>query len=426
MFIEEKKNSQIYQDSDNVYKPEDEIEASNFIKEIYKKNLPTEIIGTNTKNFIGNKLQCAKVLDLSRLSGIVEYLPEELYIKVKACTPISLIEESLEKNNQQLAFEPIDFGYLKNSKPNKGTAAGQLSCNFSGSRRFKVGSLRDHILGFRGVNGKGDIIKSGGTVVKNVTGYDLSKLVTGSFGTLIALTEITFKVLPKKDSISTLVIYSEDNKVITDLFNQLASTSNEISGAVYIPNEPNNKNYAKNKKKIFKFNDLKYEGSFVAIRIEGSKKSIDERIQNISLELQIKKMKTSILDFYQSKLFWEKINNLELFSGTKNNLLRAVIPPARGLDLMHYLKNNFKYYIDWCGSLFWIEVLEEENIQIKEIKKTIINLGGYLTIVKKSESLSFDVDPFTVNDTRLLLSKKIKESFDPKKILNPGKMYRGL
>ena len=426
MFTEEKKNSQISQDSDNVYKPVDEIETSNFIKEIYKKNLPTEIVGANTKNFIGNKLQCAKVLDLSRLSGIVEYLPEELYIKVKACTPISLIEESLEKNNQQLAFEPIDFGYLKDSKPNKGTAAGQLSCNFSGSRRFKVGSLRDHILGFRGVNGKGDIIKSGGTVVKNVTGYDLSKLVTGSFGTLTALTEITFKVLPKKDSISTLVIYSEDNKIISDLFDQLLSSSNEISGAVYIPVEPNNKNYTKNIEKIFKFNNLKSEEPFVAVRIEGSKKSIDERIQDISQELQTNKMKTSILDFYQSKLFWEKINNLELFSGTKNNLLRAVIPTATSLDLMKYLKNNFKYYIDWCGSLFWIEVLEKENIQIKEMKETIINLGGYLTIVKKSESLSSDIDIFTINDTRLLLSQKIKESFDPKKLLNPGKMYRGL
>jgi len=426
MFTEEKKNSQISQDSDNIYKPEDEIETSNFIKEIYKKNLPTEIVGTNTKNFIGNKLQCAKVLDLSRLSGIVEYLPEELYIKVKACTPISLIEESLEKNNQQLAFEPIDFGYLKDSKSNKGTAAGQLSCNFSGSRRFKVGSLRDHILGFRGVNGKGDIIKSGGTVVKNVTGYDLSKLVTGSFGTLTALTEITFKVLPKKDSISTLVIYLEDNKIISDLFDQLLSSSNEISAAVYMPVEPNNKNYTKNIEKIFKFNNLKSKEPFVAIRIEGSKKSIDERIQDISQELQTNKMKTSILDFYQSKLFWEKINNLELFSGTKNNLLRAVIPTATSLDLMKYLKNNFKYYIDWCGSLFWIEVLEEENIQIKEMKETIINLGGYLTIVKKSESLSSDIDLFTINDTRLLLSKKIKESFDPKKLLNPGKMYRGL
>jgi len=426
MSIEMEKNFQISQDFNDILKPNNEEEVSLIVKDLYKKNLPTEIIGSNSKNFIGNKLQCAKVLDLSKLSGIVEYLPEELYIKVKACTPIVEIEEILKKSNQQLAFEPIDFGYINSSKSNKGTAAGYLSCNFSGSRRFKVGSLRDHILGFRGVNGKGDIIKSGGTVVKNVTGYDLSKLVTGSFGTLTALTEITFKVLPKKDSISTLVIYSEDNKVITDLFDQLLSSSNEISGGVYMPNEPNNKNYTKNIEKIFKFNNLKSEEPFVAVRIEGSKKSIDERIQDISQELQTNKMKTSILDFYQSKLFWEKINNLELFSGTKNNLLRAVIPPATSLDLMKYLKNDFKYYIDWCGSLFWIEVLEEENIQIKAMKETIINLGGYLTIVKKSESLSSDIDLFTINDTRLLLSQKIKESFDPKKLLNPGKMYRGL
>jgi len=426
MSIVEKKNSQTFQDSDNVYKPSSEREASNIIKEIYNKNLSIEIIGTNSKNFIGNKLKCTKVLDLSNLSGIVEYLPEELYIKVKACTPISLIEETLEKNNQQLAFEPIDFGYIKDFNANKGTAAGQLSCNYSGSRRFIAGSIRDHVLGFRGINGKGDIIKSGGVVVKNVTGYDLSKLVTGSFGTLAALTEITFKVLPKKDSINTVVIYSEDNKTVTNLFNLLLSSSNEISGAVYIPNEPKNNNYTINREKILKFNDLKYQEPFLALRIEGSKKSIEERGKEIFKELQLKKMKTSILDFYQSKLFWEKINNIELFSGTKNNLLRVVIPPAKSLDLMEYLKNNFKYYIDWCGSLFWIEVLDKENEKIKEIKEIILRLEGYLTIIKNSENLSSDIDLFTINDTRLLLSQKIKESFDPKNLLNPGKMYRGL
>ena len=424
MSIVEKKNFQTFQDSNNVYKPTNEKETANFIREIYNNNLPTKIIGTNSKSFIGNKIQCAKVLDLSSLSGIVEYLPEELYIKVKACTPISLIEETLEKNNQQLAFEPIDFGYIKDFKSNKGTAAGQLSCNFSGSRRFKVGSIRDHVLGFRGINGKGNIIKSGGVVVKNVTGYDLSKLVTGSFGTLVALTEITFKVLPKKDSINTIVVYSEDNKIITNLFDLLLSSSNEISGSVYIPHEPKNNNYTINREKILKFNDLKSEAPFLALRIEGSKKSIEERSKEIFKELELKKMKTSILDFYQSKLFWEKINNIELFSGTKNNLLRAVIPPAKTLDLMKYLKNNFKYYIDWCGSLFWIEALDNENERIKEIKEMVIKLGGYLSIIKSSKNLSADINLFTINDTRLLLSKKIKESFDPKNLLNPGKMYR--
>ena len=426
MSIVEKKNFQTFQDSNSVYKPSNEREASNIIKEIYNKNLPIKIIGTNSKNFIGNKLQCTKVLDLSSLSGIVEYLPEELYIKVKACTPISLIEETLEKNNQQLAFEPIDFGYINDFKSNKGTAAGQLSCNFSGSRRFKVGSIRDHVLGFRGINGKGDIIKSGGTVVKNVTGYDLSKLVTGSFGTLIALTEITFKVLPTKDSINTIVIYSEDNKIITNLFDQLLSSSNEISGLVYIPNEPKNNNYTINREKILKFNDLRSEEAFLALRIEGSKKSIEERSKEIFKELELRKKKTSILDFYQSKLFWEKVNNIELFSGTKNNLLRVIIPPAKSLDLMKYLKDNFKYYIDWCGSLFWIEVIDNENEKIKEIKNIVLKLGGYLTIVKYSENLSSDIDLFTINDTRLLLSQKIKKSFDPKNLLNPGKMYRGM
>jgi len=218
----------------------------------------------------------------------------------------------------------------------------------------------------------------------------------------------------------------KDNKIVTNLFNLLLNSSSEVSGSVYIPNEPKNNDYTINREKILKFNDLKSEVPFVALRIEGSKKSIEERSKEIFEELELKKMKTSILDFYQSKLFWEKINNIELFSGTKNNLLRAVIPPAKSLDLMKYLKNNFKYYIDWCGSLFWIEVLDNENEKIKEIKEIVVKLGGYLTIIKNSENLNSDIDLFTINETRLLLSKKIKESFDPKNLLNPGKMYRGL
>ena len=179
MSTETKKNSQISQDSNNTYYPEDELQVSDVVKELYKKNQPTEIIGTGTKYFIGNKIQSAKKLSLSKLSGIVEYLPEELYIKVKANTPVELVEQELARNNQELAFEPIDFGFIESGKSDKGTIAGYLACNYAGSRRFKAGSVRDHILGFRGVNGKGDIIKSGGTVVKNVTGYDLSKLVAG-------------------------------------------------------------------------------------------------------------------------------------------------------------------------------------------------------------------------------------------------------
>ena len=426
MSTEVRKNSQIFQDSNNTYYPEDETQISSIVKELFKKNQPAEVVGLGSKIFIGNKIQSAKKLSLSRLSGIIEYLPKELYIKVKANTPVEVIEKELEKNNQELAFEPIDFGFIKNGKSNKGTIAGCLSCNFAGSRRFKVGSVRDNILGFRGVNGKGDIIKSGGTVVKNVTGYDLSKLISGSFGTLVALSEITLKVLPKKKSSNTIAIYTENKKLVNELFDKISSSSSEVSGAVYVPEEPKDDSYNQNKEMIFKFNDLKSQGSFLALRIEGDKLSIEERIKILTKELELENFNTSILDIHQSVPFWKKINNLELFGNTKNNLLRAVIPPSKGNEFIQKIGNKLKYYIDWCGSLYWIEVHSKKNSKITEIKKLIIDLGGYLTIVKKSNDFDYEETTFTIDETRLLISEKIKKSFDPKRIFNPGKMYRGI
>ena len=426
MSIKSKINSQIFQDSNNTYFPKNEEEVSILIKEFYKKNLPTEIIGTNTKNFIGNKTQTSNKISLSKLTGIIDYFPEELYIKVKAGTLLEDVEKALEKNNQELAFEPIDFGFIENGQSNKGTVAGYLSCNYAGSRRFKVGSVRDHVLGFKGVNGKGDIIKSGGTVVKNVTGYDLSKLITGSFGTLCVLTEITLKVLPKKKFSNTIVIDVKNNQLIYDLFNKISGSSSEVSGAVFIPEEPKDDSYLKNRDKIFKFNDLDFKGSFLAFRVEGDKISINEKIKSLTEELQLNTYKTFLLDSYQSEPFWKKINNLELFEKTKNNLVRIVIEPSNGSKMMKYLSNKFKYYIDWCGSLFWIEMPAKKNMKIKEIKKITKEHGGYLTIIKASPEYDYEESIFTIDDVRLMISKKIKQSFDPKRILNPGKMYRGV
>ena len=238
MSIEEKPNFPTYQNSNSVEYPQNEKEVSNFIKKFYKSGVPIELIGSGSKRKIGKPLQCAKTLSLSKLDGIIEYLPEELYIKVKACTSIKQIEEELKKNKQQLAFEPIDFGHLLNRKSDFGTAAGQVACNISGPRRFKAGGVRDHVLGFRGVNGKGEIIKSGGNVVKNVTGYDLSKLVCGSYGTLIALTEITFKVLPKPEESKTLIIHEQKIEPASFLLEKATSSSNDISGAAFFPDEP--------------------------------------------------------------------------------------------------------------------------------------------------------------------------------------------
>ncbi len=417
MSMEEKKNSPISQDSNNIFNPISEDDVSQIVENLYKNKISVEITGLGSKKFIGNKLQCSKILDLSKLSGIIEYFPEELYIKVKACTPIIEIEKILNENNQQLAFETLDFGYIFSGKSNKGTAAGSVSCNFAGSRRFKAGSVRDHVIGFRGVNGRGEIIKSGGTVVKNVTGYDLSKLITGSFGTLVALTEITFKVLPKKTFNKTIIFHEILKKNIPQLFNKILNSSSEISGSMYLPLDPKNKS-----DEIFKFNDLKHGGPYIAIRVGGSEKSIEEKINNLSTELELNN-KTSILDYHQSDLFWKKVNNLELFSNTKNSILRVVIPQSKCLNLLEYFDEDYRYFIDWCGSLVWIEASELTEEKFFSLKKSIVELGGYLTVIKQQDNGLYIKENFTVNENILNISKKIKESFDPGKIFNPGKMY---
>jgi len=426
MSIKEKQDFQTFQDSDSFIYPKSEKEVSDFIKKYYKSNIPIELIGTGSKRKIGKPLQCAKILNLSKLNGIVEYLPEELYIKVKACTPIVDIEEELKKNNQQLVFEPINFGYLFTGESNYGTAAGQVSCNISGSRRFKVGSIRDHILGFRGVNGRGEIIKSGGTVVKNVTGYDLSKLICGSYGTLAALTEITFKVLPMPEANKTIVIHGLKLETATDLLNKGISSPYDISGAVFLPTEPKNKDCVMNIEETFKLNDLKFGGSFTAFRLEGSRNSIDERIKKLLEKLQIHNMKISYLEPHQSEIFWNKIRNLEFFSNSKNNILRIVIPPSKAADLIFQLSNKFKYFFDWGGALMWMEASDLSEEMFESIRKKVVRIGGYVTMIKPSDNLPYVEEVFTISMDRFNISQNIKKSFDPKRILNPGKMYTGI
>ncbi len=426
MSIEEKQNFPTYQDSENIDYPNSEKEVSNFIKKNYKSNVPIEIIGSGSKKKMGRPLQCGKTLSISKLNGIVEYLPEELYIKVKAGTPIQEIEEKLKKNNQQLAFEPIDFGYLLNNKSDYGTAAGQVACNISGSRRFKAGSIRDHVLGFRGVNGRGEIIKSGGVVVKNVTGYDLSKLICGSYGTLTVLTEITFKVLPAPEESKTLIIHNQKIETALHFLDKSINSSNDVSGAVFFPNNLKITGCDLDIENTFKLNDLKHTGSITALRIEGSRNSINQRIENLKTELQIINLNISILEVHQSEIFWNKIKTFEFFSNSRNSIIRIVIPPSECINLIYQFSNRFKYCLDWGGALMWLEAFELSEEMFESIRRKVVKVGGYVTMIKNSDYLPYVEDVFTINRERFNLSQNIKKSFDPKGILNPGKMYTGI
>ena len=419
MFMEEKQNSQTFLDfNKDTFKPSSREEIAEIIKNCYKKSIPLEINGTKSKNKIGRNFQSEKTLDLSGYSGIIEYKPEELYIKVKAGTRLKEILVAIDKNNQQLAFEPIDFGFLFEGKSNGGTIGGVVACNFAGPRRFKVGSARDHVLGFQGINGKGEIIKSGGTVVKNVTGYDLCKLVSGSYGTLTVLTELSIKVLPKPESSKTLIINNPHLKKAMEYLGTALSSSSDPSGGVFYPERFENN---------FVFNDLTHKGALTAIRIEGPTNSVDQRISRLVKELSLLENEYSVLDNFQTDLFWSKTRNLEVFSNLKNNLLRVIVPVSETLNVIQKLKKyEINYFLDWGGNLIWLE-LETISLKIlREIKEITQEHSGYFTIIKLEDDLKASADIFTIDPIKYKISEKIKKSFDPKRIFNPGKMYSGI
>ena len=176
--------------------PRDAKDVEAAVQWVLAEGKAAEIVGHGSKRAIGRPAQTDLTLDLSALSGITLYEPEELVLSAKAATPLAEIEALVAAKGQQLAFEPMDYATLLGGVAGRGTIGGALAANLSGPRRIKAGAARDHFLGFSAVSGRGETFKSGGRVVKNVTGYDLCKLIAGSWGTLAAMTEVTIKVLP--------------------------------------------------------------------------------------------------------------------------------------------------------------------------------------------------------------------------------------
>src|SRR6187401_1864519 len=216
-------------------KPRDAKEVEDAVRWALGSEKPLEIAGQGTKRMIGRPSQTDLTLDLSGLSGVTLYEPAELVLSARAGTPVSEIETVLENNNQELAFEPIDYGPVLGGKVNRGTLGGAIAANLSGPRRIKAGAARDHFLGFSAVTGRGESIKSGGRVVKNVTGYDLCKLMAGSWGTLAALTEVTIKTMPRPETEATLLILGLADDVAIAAMAEAMGSSCDVSAAVHLP-----------------------------------------------------------------------------------------------------------------------------------------------------------------------------------------------
>src|SRR6476646_8851245 len=210
-------------------------ELRDAISEALAAEEPVEIVGGGSKRALGRPVQAAHTLDLSRLSGIRDYAPSELVLTAGAATPLAEIERALAEHGQMLAFEPPGWGGLLGVENAAPTLGGILACNLSGPRRIRAGAARDHFLGFHAVSGRGEIFKAGGKVVKNVTGYDLPKLMAGSFGTLAALEEVTVKVLPRPETVATLLFTNMEPVAAGCLMTAALGSPHEVASAAYLP-----------------------------------------------------------------------------------------------------------------------------------------------------------------------------------------------
>src|SRR3954470_20673304 len=196
---------------------------------------PLEIIGHGSKRLIGQPMGTNALLGLSSLNAVTSYEPNELIITVQAGAPVADVQSLIDSKNQQFAFEPIDTAPLLGTA-NQATIGGMIGAGLAGPRRIKAGGARDHLLGVHAVSGFGDSFKAGGKVVKNVTGYDLCKLLAGSWGTLAVMTEVTLKVMPKAESERTRVLRGLDDLTANRAMTVALGSPFDVSGAAHVPN----------------------------------------------------------------------------------------------------------------------------------------------------------------------------------------------
>jgi glycolate dehydrogenase FAD-binding subunit len=386
---------------------------------------PLELIAGGSKRKLGRPLQLPRSLDLSGITGIRDYQPSELVLTAAAATPIEEIETALAGAGQMLPFEPPDWGALLGlpaSAARRRTLGGVLGCNLSGPRRIKAGAARDHFLGFRGVSGRGEVFKAGGKVVKNVTGYDLCKLIAGSYGTLAAIEEVTIKVLPQPETVSTMLLCGLDAAVAVRRFGRALASPHEVSGAAYIA-DPLTLGLA----------FLSGLAGVAALRLEGPSPSVIFRRERLLAELA-SDCETHLLDDNASSVFWRAIRDaLPLADLEERVIWRISVAPSRGAELGEVIARSLdtEWYLDWAGGLVWAAIAGADDGGAAVIRAAIRGADGrgtgHATLIKASPELRRLIPVFEPQATPLAsLVIRIKEGFDPRRVLNPGRMVEGI
>jgi glycolate oxidase FAD binding subunit len=386
-----------------------------------------EIVGHGSKRAIGRPAQTDVTLDLSTLTGVTLYEPEELVLSAKAGTPLAEIEALLAANGQQLAFEPMDYAGVLGGVAGRGTIGGALAANVSGPRRLKSGAGRDHFLGFCAVSGRGETFKSGGRVVKNVTGYDLCKLIAGSWGTLAAMTEVTIKVLPRPETEQTLLILGLEPARAVEAMTCAMGSSCDVSGAAHLPSGVAGRIAA----------DELGGGAVTALRLEGFSPSVAER--KLTLETLMKAFgELATAEAPRSRAFWKAVRDVTPFAADRSNLSppqderplwRISTAPSRGAELAAMIAKGApaQMFYDWAGGLIWVALGASDDADAALVRRAVAVTGGHATLIRAPASVRAAIDVFAPQDAAVAaLTKRVKESFDPKGVLNPGRMWAGV
>jgi glycolate oxidase FAD binding subunit len=349
---------------------------------------PLEPVGGGSKRQIGQPV-AADLLDLRALAGIVSYEPAELVLTAHAATPLAAIEAELATRAQRLAFEPPDFGPLLGlARPQ--TIGGVLAANLAGSRRVTAGAARDHFLGFRAVDGRGEPFKAGGKVVKNVTGYDLPKLLAGSWGTLAVLTEVTLRVVPAPELDRTLVVAAGSTGECLALLGAALRSPHDVSAAAVDPER----------------------GSL--LRLEGFAASVEARTRALCGELGCRP--ESVLEGNASRDCWHALASAAALAASPV-VWRISVPPADALRVLDKL-GAARYLVDWGGGLIFAAF---DALDAKRVRGALTT--GHATLLKapaaaRAATAVFQPQPSVV----AAAAARVRSAFDPRGILNPGRM----
>ena len=408
----------------DILKVRDAKDVEQAVRAAIASEQPLEIIGHGTKRMVGQPMATNALLDLSALNAVNSYEPNELIITVETGAPLSDVKSLIDSKNQRFAFEPMDTAPLL-GRSEAGTIGGMIGAGLAGPRRIQAGAARDHLLGAHAVSGFGDSFKAGGRVVKNVTGYDLCKLLAGSWGTLAVMIEVTLKVMPRPESERTLVLRDLDDLTANQAMTAALGSPFDVSGAAHVPKSALHST-------IGALGNLgSPQNALTLLRLEGITASAAHRAASLA-RLLSRFGAAEIIEDERSVAVWECVRDVEPFEAQGPlgawSVWRIVCPPASGSALGERLarETGGDVLYDWGGGLIWAAMPPRSDAQAALVRQHAASAGGHAMLLRASDEVRRQVDVFQPASAGVAaLNERVRQSFDPKSILNRGRMTRG-